>query len=249
MKTAVAWWCFERALGPEELVTAAVQGGYDGIELAPQEEWRRVVDAGLVLASDRGHAPLEDGLNRRENHDRIEAEILERLALAQEWGIPNLICFSGNRGDLDDATGAENTAEGLRRVAQAAEEAGVTLVLELLNSKVDHPDYQCDRTEWGVKVCESVNSPRVKLLYDIYHMQIMEGDLIRTIRTHHAWFGHYHVAGNPGRHEPDDSQEINYPAIYGAIRETGYDRFVGVEFLPTVDPAAALRAAGVAIRA
>src|SRR5215203_4830167 len=197
MKTAVAWWCFERTLGPEELVQAAVQGGYDGIELAPREEWQRVVDAGLTLASDRGHAPLEDGLNRRENHDRIEAEILGQLALAQEWGVPNLICFSGNRGGLDDAAGAENTAEGLRRVAKAAEEAGVTLVLELLNSKVDHPDYQCDRTEWGVNVCEWVNSPRVKLLYDIYHMQIMEGDLIRTIQSHHSWFGHYHVAGNP----------------------------------------------------
>lgn len=249
MKTAVAWWCFERALEPDVLVAAAVAGGYDGVELAPREEWQRVVDAGLALASDRGHLPLEDGLNRRENHDRIEAEILERLAAAEEWGIPNLICFSGNRAGLGDEAGAENTAEGLRRVAKAAEEAGVTLILELLNSKVDHPDYQCDRTAWGVQVCQWVDSPRVKLLYDVYHMQIMEGDLVRTIQTYYPWFGHYHVAGNPGRHEPDAGQEINYPAVYRAIRDTGYDGYVGVEFVPTGDPIAALRAAADALRA
>lgn len=243
MKAAVAWWCFEQVLGPAELVQAAVDGGYEGMELVPEEHRQRVVDAGLTLASDRGHAPLEVGLNRRENHDRIEREILANLKQAQEWGIPNLICFSGNRNGLDDTAGAETTAEGFRRVATAAQEAGVTLVLELLNSKVDHPDYQCDRTDWGVKVCESVNSPRVKLLYDVYHMQVMEGDLIRTIQTEHQWFGHYHIAGNPGRHEPDEGQEINYPPVYRAIRGTGYDGFIGVEFVPSGEPVAALRAA------
>ena len=163
--------------------------------------------------------------------------------MAAQWNIPNLICFSGNRGGLDDATGAEITAENLRAVAKMAEDAGVTLVLELLNSKVDHPDYQCDKTAWGVQVCRMVDSPRVRLLYDIYHMQIMEGDIIRTIRENHANFGHYHTAGNPGRNEIDASQELNYPAIVRAIAETGYTGYVAQEFIPTGDPVVALQAA------
>src|SRR5262249_43456929 len=134
-------------------------------------------------------------------------------------------------------------AEGLGGVAKLAEQAGVTLVLELLNSKVDHPDYQCDHTTWGVAVCRAVGSPRVKLLYDIYHMQIMEGDIIRTIREHHGLFGHYHTAGNPGRHELNQSQELNYPAIMAAIAATGYDGYIGQEFVPLGDPVAGLRAA------
>ncbi len=144
---------------------------------------------------------------------------------------------------LDDASGAETTATGLRRVAKAAEDAGVTLVLELLNSKVDHHDYQCDHTAWGVQVIDWVDSPSVKLLYDIYHMQIMEGDIISTIRTHHRAFGHYHTAGNPGRHDLDDTQELNYPPIMRAILETGYTGYVGQEFIPRGDGAAALKAA------
>jgi hypothetical protein len=135
----------------------------------------------------------------------------------------------------------EITAEGLRLVARAAEEAGITLVLELLNSKVDHKDYQCDRTDWGVRVIQMVDSPRVKLLYDIYHMQIMEGDIIRTIRDSHAHIGHYHTAGNPGRNEIDDTQELNYPAIVRAIAATGYAGYLGQEFVPKGDPVAALR--------
>src|SRR5581483_5913302 len=131
---------------------------------------------------------------------------------AEKWHIPNVIVFSGNRAGLDDQTGAEITAEGLSRVARIAEDAGVTLTIELLNSKVNHPDYQCDRTAWGVQVCQMVNSPRVKLLYDIYHMQIMEGDVISTIRAYHPYFAHYHTAGVPGRHEIDESQELYYPA-------------------------------------
>ena len=134
--------------------------------------------------------------------------------------------------------GSSNTARGLARVAKAAEEAGVTLALELLNSKIDHPDYQCDHTAWGVQVINQVNSPAVKLLYDVYHMQVMEGDVIRTIETHHDAFAHYHVAGNPGRHEPDRGQELWYPAIYRAIAATGYDGYVGMEFVPRGDPIA-----------
>ncbi len=155
--------------------------------------------------------------------------------------IPNLLCFSGNRNGLDDEVGAEITAAGLARIAPAAEEAGVTLVLELLNSKVDHPDYQADHTAWGVQVCRAVGSPRVKLLYDIYHMQIMEGDIIRTIQAVHPFIGLYHTAGNPGRNDLDDEQELNYAAILRAIRATGYTGYISHEFIPKGDPAAALR--------
>ena len=197
----------------------------------------------LAVAAVDGHRASEDGLNRRENHDRIERELTANLELAARWSIPTLIVFSGVRGGLDDAAGAEITAEGLRRVAGAAEDAGVTLALELLNSKVDHPDYQADRTAWGIHVCELVGSPYVRLLYDIYHMQVMEGDIIRTIQDNHAWFGHYHTAGNPGRHEIGDAQELYYPAIMRAILATGYDGYVGQEFIPTGDPVAALEGA------
>jgi hydroxypyruvate isomerase len=244
IKQSLGWWCYQRGdMTPEKLVRTAAEIGYAGIELAPEEHWQLAKDHGLAIASSNGHHSIEQGLNRREHHERIERELLAHIAQAEQWNIANLICFSGSRGDLDDATGIETTAEGLRRVAKAAEDAGVTLVLELLNSKVDHPDYQCDKTAWGLKVIELVDSPRVKLLYDIYHMQIMEGDIIRTIREHHHAFGHYHTAGNPGRHDLDDTQEINYPPIVRAILETGYDGYVGQEFVPRGDVAASLRAA------
>jgi len=218
-----------------------------------QEHWPLFKEHGLAITAVNGHRSIEEGLNRRENHDRIEREITANLDLAARWGIPTLIVFSGNRRGLDDAAGAEITAEGLRRVAGAAEDAGVTLVLELLNSKVDHPDYQADHTAWGVRVCESMDSPRVKLLYDIYHMQVMEGniyhmqvmegDIIRTIRDNAAYIGHYHTAGNLGRHEIGAMQELYYPAIMRAIRDTGYDGYVGQEFIPRGDSVVALREA------
>lgn len=210
----------------------AKQIGYDAVELLPRELWDTAREAGLVIASHGGHASLQVGLNRRENHTRIEDEIDQNLELAVKYGIPNLIVFSGNRRGLNDEEGAINTAEGLRRVAQAAERAGVTLVLELLNSKVDHPDYQCDHTTWGVRVIEAVHSTRVKLLYDIYHMQIMEGDVIRTLRANIAHIGHFHTAGNPGRHDMDETQELYYPAILRAIAEAGFTGYVGHEFVP-----------------
>lgn len=240
LRASVAWWCFEGTLPPDELIETAARLGFAGLEFVPPEHWSATAAAGLTITAIRGHESLTDGLNRRENHDRIERELTTNLDLARRWGIPNLICFSGNRDGLDDEEGAAATADGLRRVAAAAEDAGVTLVLELLNSRVDHPDYQADRTGWGARVCRLVDSPRVKLLYDVYHMQIMEGDIIRTIRAHHDSIGHYHVAGNPGRNEPDDRQELHYPAIYRAIAETGYAGFVGMEYLPTDDPAGSL---------
>ena len=233
LKASLTWWSFaDRGVADEDLIRAVAAMGYDGIELADEALWPAIVEAGLSIVSHRGHGTIESGLNRRENHDRIEAELLANLDLAQRWNIPVLICFSGNREGLSDEIGVENTALGLSRVARAAEEAGVTLALELLNSKIDHPGYQCDRTAWGLEVVERVASPRVRLLYDVYHMQVMEGDIIRTIAAHHDAFAHYHVAGNPGRHEPDRSQELWYPAIYETIAATGFHGHVGMEYIP-----------------
>lgn len=241
-KQSISWWCFGQ-MQPEALVKAAVEIGYTAVELVGQEHWSLIKDHGLTIASINGHGTIENGLNRRENRDRILRELEANLKLAVDWGIPNLICFSGNRKGLGDEEGAEITAENLRHAAKMAEDAGVTLVMELLNSKVDHHDYQCDSTAWGVKVCQMVDSPRVKLLYDIYHMQVMEGDIIRMIRENHPYFAHYHTAGNPGRNEIDDSQELNYKPIIRAILDTGYEGYVGQEFIPTGEPIHALKAA------
>lgn len=242
IKQSICWWCFaNKGAEPEKLVQAAADIGYAAVELVDQQYWPLIKDHGLAISAMGGHGSIVDGLNRRGARDRIRGEIEANLALAVEWGIPNLICFSGSRAGLDDVVGAEITAENLHHIAPLAESAGVTLVLELLNSKVDHPDYQCDHTAWGVKVVEMVNSARVKLLYDIYHMQIMEGDIIRNIQAHHPHFAHYHTAGNPGRHDLDDTQEINYPPIVRAIMETGYEGYLGQEFVPKGEPIAALK--------
>jgi hydroxypyruvate isomerase len=165
------------------------------------------------------------------------------IAAVADAGFKHLICFSGNRDGMDDETGMKNCAAGLKRLLPLAEKRGVVLVMELLNSRVNHKDYMCDHTAWGVELVKRVGSERFKLLYDIYHMQIMEGDIIRTIQTQHQHFAHYHTAGNPGRHEIDASQELNYPAIMRAIAETGYTGYVGQEFIPTGDPIAGLKAA------
>lgn len=243
-KQCVSWWCFvPDKMTPQALLKTAAEIGYQGVELVGSEYWPLVKDYGLNIASIIGGLSLTEGLNRPENWPKIERQIHDNLEQMVKWGIPNLIVFSGNRAGLDDVTGAQITADNLSRAAEAAASADVTIILELLNSKVDHPDYQCDTTPWGVEVCKQVNSPQVKLLYDIYHMQIMEGDLIRTIQDHHAWIGHYHTAGNPGRHEIDDSQEINYPAVMRAIAATDYAGWVGQEFIPTRDPVAGLRQA------
>ena len=244
IKQSAAWWCFvPDKLSPEQFVRTLADLGYAAVDLVPPDYWPLVRDAGLTISAVAGHESLTDGLNRRDQHDRIERELRASLALARRWGIPNLICFSGNRYGVDDTAGAEVTAEGLARVAPAAEDAGVNLVLELLNSKVDHPGYQADHTAWGVEVCQRVGSPRVKLLYDVYHMQIMEGDVVRTIHDASALIGHYHTAGNPGRNDLDDGQELHYPAILREIKETGYAGYIAHEFIPKADPRPALQAA------
>jgi hydroxypyruvate isomerase len=243
IKQSFTWWSFADVTNPEELLKQAAKIGYAGVELIDEALFPPAKKHGLAISAHRAHGTIEQGLNNRDNHARILKELEQTLELAERWKIPNLICFSGNREGLSDAEGAEITAEGLSKVAPLAEAAGVTLVLELLNSKVDHPGYQCDYTSWGVSVVEKVASPRVKLLYDVYHMQIMEGDLIRTIQNQHKHFGHYHTAGNPGRHEINDQQEIFYPPIFKAIKDTGYSGYIAHEFLPTKDTVVALKEA------
>ena len=212
--------------------------GYEATELwgAPpefEELCATAKQAGLIMASMGGHTSLPDGLNKQANHDRIEVELAKNIDVARKHQIPGLICFSGNRNPgQSDEEARETTAAGLRRVAKIAEKAGVNLNLELLNSKVDHPGYQCDHTAWGADIVRRVGSPRVKLLYDIYHMQIMEGDVIRTIRENIQIIGHFHTAGNPGRLEMDDTQELNYRGICQAIAQTDYNLYLGHEFKP-----------------
>lgn len=243
-KQSVSWWCYEgQDLAPEVLMSHIAKIGYEGVELLPPEQFQLAHEYGLEIVAINGHIPLEVGLNKRENFAAIETAVRQNLSLAQKWHIPNLIVFSGNRDGQNDKAGQMITIEHLQRLAPLAEAAGVTLILELLNSKVDHPHYMADKTAWGTVVCQAVNSPRVKLLYDIYHMQIMEGDIIQTIRDIHPLIGHYHTAGVPGRGEIDGTQELNYPAIMQAIADTGYTGYVGQEFVPKGQATAALREA------
>ena len=244
IKQSICFGCFARGgASPEDVIREAARVGYKSVEMLDQEYWGLVRENGMQVAIIVGHASLPDGLNKRENHARIEDELLANIELAAANDIPALITFSGNREGKSDEEGRDNTIEGHLRVAKAAEEKGITLCMELLNSKVNHPDYQCDYTPWGVEVCKGVNSPRVKLLYDIYHMQIMEGDLIRTIQDNIDYIGHFHTAGNPGRNDLDEEQEIYYPPIMRAIAGTDYDGYVSHEFLPKGDPFAAMNAA------
>ncbi len=238
-----------QSLALETLCRAASDIGYRAIELWYREnDFEEVIDTArrhnLSVAVMSGHQSLTDGLNHPDNHEQIEQELRESIRLAAQHQIPGLICFSGNRhSGQSDFEGLVACAQVLRRVAPYAAEKGINLNLELLNSKVDHPGYQCDRPDWGVALCEMVSSPRVKLLFDIYHMQIMQGDLIRTIRKMIRHVGHFHTAGNPGRNEMNDTQELNYSGICRAIAATSYEGFVGHEFLPIGDPIEALRQA------
>ena len=244
--------CFLNGKEPEhyrETVERAAKIGYPAFEIWAREgvPFELLCDLakelGLAIASMCGHGTLQDGLNKKENHARIRDELLASIDVAKAQGIPNLICFSGNREGKDDTECIGVVAEGLGMVSEAAEQAEVMLNVELLNSKVNHRDYQCDHTAWGVEVCKQVGSPNVKLLYDIYHMQIMEGDLCRTIGDNIDYIGHFHTAGNPGRNEMDETQEIYYPAVVRAIMDTGYDRYVAHEFMPKGDKLDALEAA------
>ncbi len=241
-RQAVARWCYQN-IPLDDFARAIAEMGIRGMDLVGPEDWPTLKKHGLVCSITSGGGTIADGLNRKENHDKIERELSENIPRAAAAGVPNVITFSGNRRGLSDQEGLENCVIGLNRVKGLAEQHGVTICLELLNSKVDHKDYQCDHTAWGAAVVRKVGSPRVKLLYDIYHMQIMEGDIIATIRTYQEWIGHYHTGGVPGRHEIDSSQELNYPAIMRAVAGTGFAGFVAHEFVPRGDPIASLREA------
>jgi hydroxypyruvate isomerase len=244
IRQSFAWWAFAgRGVEDDALLRGAAKIGYDAVDLIDEPHWAAVKKAGLSVSAIIGHGTIENGLNRRENAARIEKELRANIEKASRERIPVVVCFSGNRAGLSDSDGLKHSAETLASLAPVAANAGVVLAVELLNSKVDHADYQCDHTQWGVELCQAVNSPSVKLLYDIYHMQIMEGDVIRTIQKYHSFFAYYHTGGNPGRGQPDRNQEINYAAIYRAIQKTGYSGYISHEFVPVKDPLLALKEA------
>ena len=236
LNQSVCRWCYQK-VPIEDLARESARLGIVAMDLVAQKEWEPVKKAGLRLTVVPGPTTIPDGLNRKENHDAIEEKMKTMIVDAKNAGAHSIIVFSGNRKGMSDEEGLENTAIGLNRIKKMAEDTGVLIVMELLNSKVNHKDYMCDRTPWGVEVMKRVNSPMVKLLYDIYHMQIMEGDVIRTIRDYHQYIGHYHTGGVPGRNEIDQSQELYYPAIAQAIVETGFKGYFAHEYIPKkLDP-------------
>jgi len=240
---SVSRWCY-RQIPLDQLCAYSARIGLKGVDLLQPEEWEVPRRFGLVCTMGyAGGGEIASALNRVENHVSIEKAFRTNIPKAAKAGVPNVITFSGNRAGMSDEEGAKNTTAGLNRVKKIAEDNGVTICIELLNSKVNHPDYMCDRTGWGVRVVSEVNSPNVKLLYDIYHMQIMEGDLIDTLRQNIRWIGHFHTGGVPGRHELNNKQEVQWDAVMRAIADTGFRGYVAHEFVPTGDPLTSLRAA------
>ena len=240
---SVCQWCY-RQMSIDQLAQSAAGIGLQAVDLLQPDDYEIPRRYGLVCSMGyAGGGEINKALNRTENHAAIEQAFRTNIPRAAKAGVPNVITFSGNRAGLSDDEGARNTIAGLNRVKKIAEDHGVTICLELLNSKRDHHDYMCDHTTWGVRVMQEVNSPQVKLLYDIYHMQIMEGDLIETIRSNIQWMAHFHTGGVPGRHELDGTQEIQWDAVMRAIADSGFKGYVAHEFLPTGDPIASLRKA------
>ncbi len=240
---AVCRWCY-KDIPLDQLCAFGAQIGLKGIDLLQPDEYEVPRRYGIICTmayADAGTIP--DALNRTENHAAIESNLRANIPLAVKAGIPAVITFSGNRRGMTDDEGARNTIAGLNRVKKIAEDNGVVICMELLNSKVNHPEYMCDHTAWGVRVVKEVNSPNVKLLYDIYHMQIMEGDLIATISANLAWIAHFHTGGVPGRHELDNTQEVQWDGVMRAIADAGFKGYVAHEFLPLRDPFKSLRAA------
>jgi len=229
---SVCRWCYP-SVPLETLCDVAKEIGITAIDLVGPEEWPVLKKYGLHAAMPHGAGKgIEEGFNDPSLHDELVASYENLIPQVAAAGYDQLICFSGNRRGLDDEQGIRHCATGLKRLMSTAEQYGVTLVMELLNSKVDHPDYHCDHTAWGAALCDAVGSERFKLLYDIYHMQIMEGDVIATIRKYHPYIAHYHTGGVPGRNEIDETQELHYPAIMRAIAETGFNGYVAQEFIP-----------------
>jgi hydroxypyruvate isomerase len=243
LKQSVCRWCYEKIPLPE--FCKAVAGmGLTAIDLIEEKDWPLLKEHGLICSMGwKTGGDIANGLNDPANHDLIVNGLVEALPRAAKAGVPNLIAFFGNKKGRSDEDAIKNCVTGLNRVKKAAEDSGVTVCVELLNSKVDHKDYQGDRTWFGVEVVKQVASPRVRLLYDIYHMQIMEGDVIRTIRDNKEWIAHFHTGGVPGRHELDDTQELNWRTVATAIADTGFKGYMAHEFVPTRDPLTSLREA------
>ena len=244
---SVCKWCYGK-IPLEDFCQAGKQIGLQSVELLEVSDFPTLKKHELVCAMVSGvPGGIVSGLNRVENHDKIVAYFERTAPVVAEHGYPNIICFSGNRQGMSDEQGLENCAIGLKRIAPIAEKHKVTVCMELLNSKHDHKDYMCDHTVWGVELVKRVGSERFKLLYDIYHMQIMEGDMIATIRENHQYIAHYHTGGVPGRAEIDETQEINYPSVIKAIIDTGFKGFVAQEFIPKRPDALASLKQGVQI--
>jgi hydroxypyruvate isomerase len=243
LKQSVCRWCYAK-IPLREFCQSVAAMGLTAIDLLTPDEWPVAREFGLACSMGSGlGGPIEQGINDPANHDAIVRSLTEGIPRAARAGVPNVITFFGNRRGRNDEDAIANCVTALNRVKGVAEDHGVTICIELLNSKVNHKDYQGDRTAFGVAVVSAVNSPRVRLLYDIYHMQIMEGDVIRTIRDHRQWIAHYHTGGVPGRNEIDVTQELYYPAIARAIADTGFAGYFAHEFVPLKDPMSSLRAA------
>ena len=236
---SVCRWCYGR-IPLDDLCASAKSYGYKSVELLNENEWATAKKHGLGCAMGASFGSIPVGFNRPDNHDKLVADGERLIPLAAAAGVPAIVVFSGNRAGMSDGEGIANCVTGLKRLMPTAERHGVTLSMEMLNSKVDHKDYMGDSTPWAVKVMQGVNSPRVKLLYDIYHMQIMEGDVIRTIRDFMPYIAHFHTGGVPGRNEIDEGQELNYRTVCTAIADAGFTGYVAHEFVPKMDPLTSL---------
>jgi hydroxypyruvate isomerase len=237
---SVCQWTYN-FLSLEELCKLVKSIGFGAIDLIAPKDFPMLQKYGIYssMCYTNGDISLTKGWNHTDNHALLTAQFTEAIPIIQQNGYKDVICFSGSREGMDDETGLKNCVDGLKPMVALAEKHGVTVHMELLNSKIDHKDYMCDKHTWGVELCRRIGSPNFKLLYDIYHMQIDEGDVIRTIRDNHEYFGHYHTGGVPGRHEIDETQELFYPAIMRAIVATGYKGYVAQEFMPAADDKAA----------
>ncbi len=244
IRQAICSGCLSKArMSTEERIATVARMGLAGMDFVGRSDWPLLKKHGLVATMVAGAGSIKRGLNDRSLHGKFLEDFKSNIAAAAEFGWPNVICMAGDRADIGDGEGMDNCLLILREAVKIAEDRGVTICMELLNSKVDHPGYMADRSAWGFELCRRVGSPRFKMLYDIYHMQVMEGDLIATIRKNIRHIGHFHTAGVPGRHELDENQEIYYPAVMRAIFETGYDGYVAHEYSPVRDAVASLEQA------
>lgn len=244
---SVCRWCYS-TIPMEDFLKGLNELGIKSMDLTGPEDWPLMkkynIHASMCWGAGFG---IQKGWNDPKLHEELIKDYSQMIPRVAEAGYTNLICFSGNRNGMDDLVGLENCVKGLKEILPLAEQHGVVIQMELLNSKVDHKDYMCDHSLWGIELCRRLGSEHFKLLYDIYHMQIMEGDVIRNIQDYHQYFGHYHTGGNPGRHEINETQELFYPAIMKAILATGYKGHVAQEFIPTWDDQIAALKEGVTI--